>query len=537
MTNELLRYLLSLTFASSAGIAAALLLRRPARHVFGCGASYSLWLLVPVAMLAELLPHPGSSVSITRIGSVSALGHVLGPASLASGHALNAAPSIDWRTLMLNLWCTGAALLAVYLAAQQRAFVKSLGGLSASRCVLRSARSNGCPALLGVLRPKIILPVDFRFRYTRLERLLILSHERTHLRRGDAACNAFVALLRCIFWFNPLVHLASSCFRVDQEFACDAAVMRDYPASRRTYAGAMLKTQLADLALPVGCHWRSAQGLKERVRMLKRRMPSRSRRLCGGALTALLYLVVGCTTWVAQPPVSGPKSSSGLPAQSPVTGPISFTAREVDASPGQPMVVQGGEVILPSGVKMEIGADNVATGFSRDPTESQILQGHVRLTITSPANGAAAHIQAMIIQTDRATLTHRPDGSLVVHFEKAAVQQVPAAGVLTAPLSLPEPETPPLVTPNFKDADLAQVAMAVGRATHRSFIIDPRVHVRVTMLSSNPMTPEAFYQAFLAILQVHGLAALPAVDSNDIPAHRAAVVGDAIWIVPTANGR
>jgi bla regulator protein blaR1 len=228
MTNELVKYLLSLTLASSAGIAAVLLLRRPARHVFGCRASYSLWLLVPVAMLAGLLPHTSSSVSITwRIESVSALEHALGPASHASGHPLNTSPSIDWRTLMLSVWCAGAALFAAYLAAQQRAFVKSLGGLSGSRCVLRSARSNGCPALLGVLRPKIILPVDFKFRYTRLERLLILSHERTHLRRGDAACNAFVALLRCIFWFNPLVHLASNCLRVDQEFACDAAVMRD----------------------------------------------------------------------------------------------------------------------------------------------------------------------------------------------------------------------------------------------------------------------------------------------------------------------
>jgi general secretion pathway protein D len=39
--------------------------------------------------------------------------------------------------------------------------------------------------------------------------------------------------------------------------------------------------------------------------------------------------------------------------------------------------------------------------------------------------------------------------------------------------------------------------------------VDPRVHALVTMLSSTPMTPEGFHQAFLAILQVHGFVAVP----------------------------
>ena len=89
----------------------------------------------------------------------------------------------------------------------------------------RAERCSGCPAVLGVFRPKVILPVDFEFRYTRLERLLVFSHERTHLRRGDAVWNAVVALVRCLLWFNPLVHLASNYLREDQEFSSDAAVV------------------------------------------------------------------------------------------------------------------------------------------------------------------------------------------------------------------------------------------------------------------------------------------------------------------------
>jgi general secretion pathway protein D len=79
------------------------------------------------------------------------------------------------------------------------------------------------------------------------------------------------------------------------------------------------------------------------------------------------------------------------------------------------------------------------------------------------------------------------------------------------------------ITPNFKDADITQVAEAVSAATGKTFIIDPRVRAQVTMLSSTPMSPAAFYEAFQSILQVYGFIAVPA--------------GDVIKILPDANAR
>ncbi|MDZ7643385.1 MAG: type II secretion system secretin GspD [Woeseiaceae bacterium] len=67
----------------------------------------------------------------------------------------------------------------------------------------------------------------------------------------------------------------------------------------------------------------------------------------------------------------------------------------------------------------------------------------------------------------------------------------------------------PTITPNYKDADLRQIIEAVGEVTGRNFLIDPRVEAKVTMLSATPMTPDAFYEAFLSILEVHGYVALP----------------------------
>jgi general secretion pathway protein D len=79
------------------------------------------------------------------------------------------------------------------------------------------------------------------------------------------------------------------------------------------------------------------------------------------------------------------------------------------------------------------------------------------------------------------------------------------------------------ITPNFKDADITQIAEAVAAATGKNFIIDPRVRAQVTMLSSTPMSPEAFYQAFLSILDVYGFIAVPA--------------GAVVKILPDASAR
>ncbi len=78
------------------------------------------------------------------------------------------------------------------------------------------------------------------------------------------------------------------------------------------------------------------------------------------------------------------------------------------------------------------------------------------------------------------------------------------------PQPRPKPQDGATITPNYKDADLGQIIQAVGEVTGKNFIIDPRVNAKVTMVSSTPMSPAAFYEAFLAVLQVYGYVAVPA---------------------------
>src|SRR4051812_10631527 len=162
MKNELLTYLVALTIASTLSMLVVLALRRGVRVVFGAAAAYSTWILVPAAMLAVLLPAASDSGSTIGVSIRIALFSTLSTAIDSSpGSSLHTVHPVDWTLWVIGAWVAGAALLVLYLAGIQRAFVDSLGTLSGSRSVLRAARAAGCPALLGVLRPKIILPADF----------------------------------------------------------------------------------------------------------------------------------------------------------------------------------------------------------------------------------------------------------------------------------------------------------------------------------------------------------------------------------------
>ncbi len=83
-----------------------------------------------------------------------------------------------------------------------------------------------------------------------------------------------------------------------------------------------------------------------------------------------------------------------------------------------------------------------------------------------------------------------------------------ATAALCLLLSAAAAQQQPTVTPNYRDADIRQIVEAVSAVTNRNFILDPRVNAKVTMLSSSPMTPAEFYEAFLSVLEVHGYAAV-----------------------------
>lgn len=297
MSADFLAVLVRAMLFASAAIVVVLLMRRPLRAAFGAQVAYAFWLLAPIVTLAAFLPARIAFVAAPLAAETDvATSQERSPETVDAANAGAAqAAQFEWTpadasALLLAAWLAGVVFSVLLLLRNQRAFMRDAAGAG--------------PAVVGVLRPRIVLPADFAQRYTPAERDLVLAHERAHVDACDAQVNALAALAVCVNWFNPLFYIARRALRVDQELACDARVMSRHAEAKRVYAEAMLKTQLAAQPIPLGCQWPpiGERPLKERILMLSRPRPGATRTMFGASLCALATFAAAAAAWVAQPP-------------------------------------------------------------------------------------------------------------------------------------------------------------------------------------------------------------------------------------------
>jgi beta-lactamase regulating signal transducer with metallopeptidase domain len=278
-TADLIVALARANLAAGVAILVVAALRTPARRAFGPHLAYGLWLTVPAAAAGVLTPaldSPGWAPSI------AAAGH--------AGRAWLSAPGCADALAML--WLAGFAANAALALWRQSRFAAAA----------RAGRAG--PAVVGVVRPRLVLPADFDARYTEVERRLIRAHELAHIARQDGRIAALAVAAVWLCWFNPLAHVALALFRVDQELACDATVMQRMPKDRRAYAAAMLRTEPAARDLVFGCAWVvAAHPLATRLAALVSRAPDQMRHDLGVGAVAALAVMSFAAAWAVQPPL------------------------------------------------------------------------------------------------------------------------------------------------------------------------------------------------------------------------------------------
>jgi beta-lactamase regulating signal transducer with metallopeptidase domain len=339
--SEVLSALMRVNLALAAATGLVLVLRLPARRLFGARIAYGLWGLVPLAAMAMLAPARVVTMSETPSATSWA------PLAPTGAPPPGAIPQgLDPALLLGGLWIVGALASLAWLAWRQVQFGRAL------------AERRAGPAVIGVLRPRVVTPADFTDRYTPREQLVVLAHERTHIARQDSRINAAVALARCVNWFNPAAHLLAHYLRIDQEFACDAQVVAAHPRARRSYAEAMLKAQLAARPLPMGCYWpaSSAHPLAQRVRLLSRPVPGRGRRLLGTLAMALLAIGGAWSAWASRPaevrfvppPAQAPRAGWVAAARNPAPSAPVLSGRRRAAAESPPAVVEAATPQVPS---------------------------------------------------------------------------------------------------------------------------------------------------------------------------------------------
>ena len=272
-------------------IALVLLTRRPVRRGFGAGPAFALWALPLLAATLPWLPAPPVHWAV-----LPAI-HALSDASPAAS-PIRATTSVPWLGLA---WLVGALpclsrLLTHYLRLRRQschlpgsmteALLHEMNTLDPRRLRLHPAG----PAVLWAPRSLLLLPPDFMQRFDATGRRLVLRHELTHLRRGDALWNLLAELAGVLLWFHPLMWLALPRFRLDQELACDERVLRHSPQDEAGYAQTLLHSASMSPA-PALIPWLAEPQLKERLTMIQRHRPGTLRRRTG--YLALATLMAG----------------------------------------------------------------------------------------------------------------------------------------------------------------------------------------------------------------------------------------------------
>lgn len=150
--------------------------------------------------------------------------------------------------LLSALWVAGALLMLLRLLVRIRRERRTKGGQQ-----LRGAPdfhihgvpvhfTDACqgPAVEGMLRTHICLPLGIEHLLSERELYAVLLHEALHAKRRDNLLRLIQELAQCLLWFHPLVWLTGSRLALYRELSCDASVLE-------SSSGVLLVSALAKL--------------------------------------------------------------------------------------------------------------------------------------------------------------------------------------------------------------------------------------------------------------------------------------------------
>ena len=194
----------------------------------GTSLTYKLWALIPGCLIVNNLP-----LSMVSIPSNSFARYVVGVKPTADTIAIE-----TW----FILWAVGASIITAYVLVHHFATWTSIGKRRAIHTNAYYSSKAATPMLFGFIAPKVLIPFSFKSTFSQQQQALVLEHEATHRKHCDHLWNTLALAIAILFWFNPLVWLALKSFRINQELACDHAVLKNKTEKEKlTYAKALVQ--------------------------------------------------------------------------------------------------------------------------------------------------------------------------------------------------------------------------------------------------------------------------------------------------------
>lgn len=148
---------------------------------------------------------------------------------------------IDWGEALFVIWIIGAIIAtvaAVVLNLRQlprfnkgRKVVDGKARVVLEQCEkklgiegkirLEQVDGNFSPALVGLFKPRLIIPERVLATLSEKELKHVMLHELAHYKRKDLFLSWLLCLLRIFHWFNPILWYTFQKMEEDREIACD----------------------------------------------------------------------------------------------------------------------------------------------------------------------------------------------------------------------------------------------------------------------------------------------------------------------------
>lgn len=253
---------------------------------------------VPIDRLAFSMVDPsGEPVASLGIGQIAA-------AVWFAGLLVSLLLVLIQTLRMARRWAgerfsTDARLLAIVEDCRKLAGVDAPVGLIV-------AESVEAPAIVGWLRPRILLPLSFAGSGDERRVRHVILHELAHFRFLDVPAGWLFAAACCLHWFNPLAHLAARRWAGFREEAADENAIRwnarESPSAYGETLLSLIREEAAPTAPGVLAIGETFSNLKHRIHMITQHAKRTPKFLLAAALTAVLAAIAAVQ---AQPAGSG----------------------------------------------------------------------------------------------------------------------------------------------------------------------------------------------------------------------------------------
>lgn len=90
--------------------------------------------------------------------------------------------------------------------------------------IITSTKIN-TPTLVGIFKPKIILPTNLIYELSSNELKYVILHELIHFKRKDILISWISTALQILHWFNPILLICFKQLKKDCELSCDSTIL------------------------------------------------------------------------------------------------------------------------------------------------------------------------------------------------------------------------------------------------------------------------------------------------------------------------